>query len=115
MASRHPLGLGAPPWPGTTREVRRPSKSSAAIARFAAAVREWEELDPREPFFVPFWWGLPEEIDTSPWWGDPNVQGWRITADDWLEPVSRARGIPPAMLVVSAQPRRQRWGRLRVR
>ena len=57
--------------------MRRPTKSSAAIPWFAAAVRE-EELEPREPFFVPFSWGLPDGIDSSPWWGDPNVQGWVI-------------------------------------
>jgi hypothetical protein len=75
--------------------VRRPSKSSKAIARFAARIRELEGLEPREPFFVRFGWGLVfEGIDTSAWNGDPNILGWIVTAEDSLEPVSRQEGRP---------------------
>jgi hypothetical protein len=85
--------------------VRRPRASSTAIARFAAGRRERYGLEPQEEFFVPFWWRLSDDIDTSPWWGDPSILGWIVTADDRLEPVSRQQGTPPGVHVLTAQPR----------
>jgi hypothetical protein len=69
--------------------VSKPTKASSAIAGFVAGYRDRHGLEPQAEFFIPFWRRLPDDIDTSPWWGSAHIAGWNFTAEDRVAPVRR--------------------------